>query len=103
MEILYQVTSSEQFLAQGEYKYQVSGKASGLTERWSLHGLPGRGMVHRAEVGGFIAGFRLKQVSHFLLTPAYQPDSLEMTQMIGGDTTRTLIRCTPESIEQEII
>jgi len=103
MEILYQVGPGERLLAQGEYKYQVSGKDSGLAERWSLHDHPyGEALIHRAEVGGLIAGFRIKQVSHFLMRPDYTPVSLEMTQVIENNPVRTIIRCGPESIEQSI-
>jgi hypothetical protein len=100
--MLHQITPIERLLAQGEYKYQVSGKDSGLSERWSLHILPGGEMVHRADVGGFIAGFRLKQISHFLAAPDYKPATLEMTQQIRDDMTSTLIRCAQTSIEQSI-
>jgi hypothetical protein len=103
MEILYQVGPGERLLAQGEYKYQVSGKDSGLAERWSLHDHPhGRELIHRAEVGGLIAGFRIKQVSHFLMRPDYAPVSLEMTQVIEGNAVRTIIHCGQASIEQSI-
>jgi hypothetical protein len=102
METLYQIAPTEQLIAQGLYKYQVAGKHSGLTEEWSLHRLPGKGIIHRAEVKGFIASFHLEQISHFVLTPDYRPSRLEMTQNIAKDLTHTIIRCDEGSIEQAI-
>jgi hypothetical protein len=103
MEMLQPVGPEEQLLAQGEYDYQLSGRRSGLSESWSLHRLPEGGYIHRATVGGRISTLRIKQTSHFVLTPQHRPDRLEMRQDIDGDVTHSTILCQPTTVEQSIV
>jgi hypothetical protein len=106
METIHPIGPDEQLMARGEYVYRVSGKDSGLTERWIIHRTAGQSLVHRAVVAGSIAGLTLHQVSHFALAAAYRPQWLEMRQIIGDGTaerlTHTLIRCFEKGIEQSI-
>jgi hypothetical protein len=102
LELGGKVAPNEQLVAWGSYKYQVSGKNSGLTESWSLHSLPDMGFIHRAQVKGVIAALHLRQESYFIATPDYYPNRLEMTQQIEDDLTRSIIQCYPGSIEQII-
>jgi hypothetical protein len=106
MDILHPIDSTEQLIAQGEYNYQISSKDSGLREFWSLHKLPDGTLVHRAEVHGSITLLSLTQQSHFVLTPGYQPYSLQMSQNIqdkaAARIARTTIRCFEQSVMQTI-
>ena len=107
METLYPVAPAEQLVAQGEYSYQVAGKHSGLKEVWSLHTtLPHKRLVHRAVVQGAVAAIRLKQITHFEMTPDYRPHLLEMTQNLEDEATpriaRTTLQCSEQSVEQTI-
>jgi hypothetical protein len=45
---------------------------------------------------------RIKQVSHFLMTADGRPITLEMTQEIDGQLTRSFIQCARESFKQII-
>jgi hypothetical protein len=103
METLHEIGQDEQFLAQGEYDYQLAGKKSGLAESWSLHRLANGPYIHRATVGGRISTMRIRQLSHFVFSPQYRPNRLEMRQEIDGDTTHTTIICHPTQVEQTII
>lgn len=106
METIYPIGPDEQLVARGEYVYRVSGKDSGLTERWIIHRTPDQTVVHRAVVAGSIAGMTLHQISHFVLTAARRPQQLEMRQVIGDGSaerlTQTLIRCFDRAVEQSI-
>jgi hypothetical protein len=102
MDTLHPVAANEQWLAQGEYNYQVAGKDSGLKENWSLHKGAGGEMIHRAKVGGFIAGTHLRQVSHLVMLADFQPVALEMSQDINGQLAHTRLDCAPTGIRQTI-
>jgi len=102
MDTLHPVAANEQLLAQGEYNYQVAGKDSGLQESWVLHRLSGGETVHRAQVGGFIAGTNLKQLTHFVMSPDFRPLSLEMTQDINQQLARTHLECADSTVRQLI-
>jgi hypothetical protein len=102
MDTLHPVALNEQFMARGEYNYQVAGRDSGLTESWSLHCLPEGTLIHRATVSGLIATTQIKQVTHYLMTSDYRPITLEMTQEIEGQLTHTFIQCFHESFKQII-
>lgn len=103
MDTLQEIGQNEQLIAQGEYNYQVSGKDSGLTERWSLHTLPEETLIHRAVVGGQVASIKLKQVTLFVMTADYRPRKLEMMQEIDGRATQTIIHCSEGTITQSIM
>ena len=106
METLHPFEPTEQLVAQGEYRYQVAGKDSGLKEAWSLHALPGNRLLHRAVVYGVVAAIKLKQITHFEMEPDYQPHLLEMTQNIEDEATsriaQTKLQCSGQAVEQTI-
>ena len=106
MNTLHPIEATEQLIAQGEYNYQVAGKDSGLKESWSLHRLSDTNLLHRAEVHGRIAGIKLTQLTHYALTPDYQPHRLEMRQNIEDEAApriaHTTIRCFEKSVVQTI-
>lgn len=102
MDTLHPVAANEQLLAQGEYNYQVAGKDSGLQESWTLHHSPQGEIIHRAQVGGLIAGTNLQQKSHFIMALDFRPLSLEMTQDINGQLARTQLACADTMVRQSI-
>ncbi len=102
MRALHKVTPNEQLVAQGEYKYQLVGKPSGLKEFWSLHRTTEGDLVHRAEVRGQAAAIKVKQMTYLVLTADYRPKQLEMRQQISENEARTKIICHETTVAQTI-